>query len=150
PYEEVLLRLGAVLEQRGHEHARSLPHDLERRPRTLELLGDDRRLQRIGRLLRAAVATRHVPGEVAMLDRRLAERGRAVVGANRRARHGGDAVGLRSGGGVLGGPVGREEAAHPLAVSFVLCAVAEVHGWLLAWFGRTGLLTRGGVAITSR
>src|SRR5437762_3411216 len=50
--EIFLLRLRAVLEERRHEHARTLTHDLVRGSRTPELLGDDRRLERIGQLLR--------------------------------------------------------------------------------------------------
>src|SRR5262249_9663067 len=72
--EALLLRLGAVLEQRRDEHARSLPHDLVRGARAPELLGDDRRLQRIRRLLRPPVTPRDVAIEVSPLDRLQAER----------------------------------------------------------------------------
>ena len=88
-HEELLLLLGAVLDQRRHEHARPLPDHLAGRLGAAELLGDDRRLQRIGRLLAAAVAARDVAVEVAALDRLEAERGGAFVGADDGAHQGG-------------------------------------------------------------
>src|SRR5207249_10764691 len=122
--EALLLRLGAVLEQRGHEHARPLAHDLVGRTGATELIGDDRRLERIGGLLRAAVAPRHVAVEVAALDRQQAERGGARVGPDVRAGQVGEA------GGSLAPrlpPVLDEESAPLGAEAFVLSAVAEVH-----------------------
>src|SRR5438034_158178 len=77
--EASLLRFGAVLEEGRHEHARPLAHHLVGGTRAAELLGDDGRPERVGRLLAAAVAPRDVAVEVAALDRLQAKRGRALV-----------------------------------------------------------------------
>src|SRR5205085_9267538 len=100
--EALLLFLRAVLDERRHEHARALAHDLVRGARTPELLGDDRRLERVGRLLGAAVAARNVAVEVAALDRLQPERGRAIVDDDA-ARHRGGTIRIRLAGRVLRG-----------------------------------------------
>src|SRR3989442_1146087 len=52
------LHLGAVLEEGRYEHARPLAHHLVGGARAAELLGDDGRLERAGRLRAPAVAPR--------------------------------------------------------------------------------------------
>src|SRR5205823_10826795 len=74
--EASLLRLGAVLEEGRHHHARPLAHHLVGGARAAELLAADGRLQRVGRLPAAAVAPRDVAVAVAALDRLQAKRGR--------------------------------------------------------------------------
>ena len=118
--------------------------------RPAELLGDDGRLERIGRLLRAAVLPRHVPVEVAALDGGAAERRGAFVGADLRAGHGGNAVEVGAGRGVLGGPVAGEEGADLLAEPLVFGTVAEIHGLLLGGFAvEEKTLTKAAEQITS-
>src|SRR5581483_735509 len=136
PDEEVLLRLGAVLEERRDEHARPLAHDLVRCVRAAELLADDRGLQRIRRLLRAAVPPRDVTVEIAALDRLETERGHAFVGdAAPDVRRGG--LRRRLSRGILGGPVLAQEAANFGAELLVFGAVREIHSWALPGSGRS-------------
>src|SRR5262249_8977268 len=121
--EELLLRLGPVLEEGRDEHARPLPHHLAGGLRAAQLLGDDRRLERVGRLLRATVAPGDVAVEGSAVDRLPAERRPARVGAGPSGE--GVEVGLAR--GVLRLPVLGEEAAHLGAERFVFGAVAQVH-----------------------
>src|SRR5438034_28902 len=117
--EASLLRFGAVLEEGRHEHARPLAHHLVGGTRAAELLGDDGRLERVGRLLAAAVVPRDVAVEVAALDRLQAERGRALVRGDgpRKSSH---AVRVGLAGGIPGAPVLGEETAHLGAKLLVL------------------------------
>src|SRR5438034_2798160 len=128
--EALLLRLGPVLEEGRHEHARPLADHLVGSAGAAELLGDDGRLEGVGRLLAAAVAPGDVAVEVAALDRLQAERGRSLVQGDR-PREGGHAVRVGLAGGVLAAPVLGEKAAHLGAEVLVLGAVLEVHGRVL-------------------
>src|SRR5206468_6536685 len=115
-------------------------HRLVGGTRAAELLGDDGRLQRVGRLLAAAVAPRDVAVEVAALDRLQAKRGRALVRGDgpREGRH---AVRVGLAGGIPGAPVLGEKAAHLGAELLVLCAVLEIHERVLP--DRVGRLLTG-------
>src|SRR5262249_39517431 len=108
------------------QHARALADDLVRGARAAELLRDDRRLQGVGRLLRAAVPARDVPVEVALFGRLQTERGRPVVAGDRPGvrRH---PVAVRLARRIVRAPVLLQEPPDFGSERLVLRAVLEIH-----------------------
>ena len=127
--KNLLLLLGAVLDQRRHEHARPLADHLAGRLGAAELLGDDRRSS-ADRTAARRRRTRfgHVAVEVAALDRLEAElrwRARRCAPPRPSARPG------PSGGGLLlrssSVQFSSRNVLHLGAKPLVLGAVAQIH-----------------------
>src|SRR4029077_8986317 len=104
-HELLLLFFGAVLDQRGHQHTRSLPDHLPRRLGAAKLFADDGRFERIVRLLAAAATFRDVAVEIAALDGLQTKGGGALVGAQYGSDHGGLSTWFRTGAAIRVGPV---------------------------------------------
>jgi hypothetical protein len=109
------LLLAAVLEQRGHEHRRTLGVHPARDAGAVELLVHDHRLEQVRRRAIAAVLLRDGARPVAVLDQQR-QPARPLLG-----RHVDQAVAR------LGPLVGFEERANLAAEALVLLAVFQIH-----------------------
>jgi hypothetical protein len=107
-----------VLEHGGHEHVGALAADTRRHARAPELLGEDRRDQRIGLEAAAAILLRDRARRVAVLDQQLLPRLDLRVLERRHL------AAARSGGPVA---VRRQERAQVAAEGLVLGSVGEIH-----------------------